>query len=321
MAKKAKTPLPREVSKRRLARWEQERRRRRITLAIGAAVIAVIVVVIVYGIYATMVAPGRERVATVGGTHLTFSDFVTTLRLSPLTQSSARDALTATINYEIVRQGAAQLSLAVTQAEIDAELRQTFLGEGEEEISEEEFQNRYAYVLEQLGVTKGQYEDAVTTQLLAVKIEELQKNQVPEVGALIPHVHVGVVEVYTEPQAQQVIVRLEDGEDLAAVAAEYNGGDMGWVPQGMMSLEIEQFAFAQQSGNATDYFLRTEGYTVVQVLEPAQDMPLADEDTRQLLQDNALAYWFEVKWEELVTWEVDDERLADIFLRAMDQLG
>lgn len=313
--------MPREVSKRRLARWQQEQRRRRITLAVGGAVIAVIVAVIVYGIYATMVAPGRERVATVGGTHLTYSDYAMTLRLSPLTQDSARDALSATINYEIVRQGAAELDLEVTQAEIDAELRQTFLGEGEEEISEQEFQERYAYVLQELGVTKAQYEDTVATQLLANKIGELERSEVPEVGAPMSHVHLGVVEVYTESQAEQVMERLEDGEDLATVAADFNGGDLGWVPKGMMSLEIEQFAFAQQSGNATDRFQRTEGYTVVEVLEPVQDMPLADEETRQELQDNALSYWFEVQWDEKVTWEVDDERLADIYSRAMEELG
>ncbi len=321
MARKPKAPLPREVTKRRLARWQQERRRRRITLTVGVTVILAIVVVIIYGYYATSIAPGRVRLATVGGTHLTSSDYLTTLRLSPTTQTSPRDAITAMVNYELIRQGAAELGLQVSHSEIMQEMRESFTNEEEEELSDAEFQRRYAETLNYLKVTAEQFEGAIGTQLLALKIEEHLNGTVPEVGTPLPHVHLRSVDVHTEPQAQQVMQRLEDGEDFASVTEEFDGGDLGWLAEGMMSLEVEQWTFAQATANATEYFPRDEGYTVVQVVEPAEERPLADEAMRQGLQDNALAHWFEVQWDEKVTWQADDARLETIYMWAMDQIG
>ena len=320
MARKPKAPLPREVTKRRLARWQQERRRRRITLSIGVVVILAIIVVIVYGYYASSIAPGRVRLATVGGTHLTSSDYLTTLRLSPTTQTSPQDAFTAMVNYELIRQGADEFGLEVSHNEIMEEMRESFTNEEEEELSDAEFQRRYAETLKYLKVTAEQFEGAIRTQLLAQKIDEHLNTTVPEVGTPLSHVYLRNVDVHTEPQAEQVMQRLQDGEDFASVTADFDGNDLGWLPQGTMSLEIEQWAFSQATGNATKYFQRDEGYTVVQVMQPAEQRPLADEATRQGLQDNALAHWFEVQWDEKVTWEADDARLESIYIWAMEQI-
>jgi parvulin-like peptidyl-prolyl isomerase len=320
MARKPKAPLPREVTKRRLARWQQERRRRRITVTIGAVVILAIVAVIVYGYYATSIAPGSVRLATVSGTHLTSGDYLTTLRLSPTTQTSPRDAFTAMVNYELIRQGAAEFGLQVSHNEVMQEMRESFTNEDEEELTDAEFQRRYAETLDYLKVTAEQFEGAIGTQLLAHKIDEHLNATVPEVGTLLTHVHLRNVDVHTEPQAEQVMQRLEDGEAFASITEEFDGGDLGWLPRGMMSLEVEQWAFSQATGNATRYFQRDEGYTVVQVMEPAEQRPLADEPTRQGLRDNALAHWFEVQWDETVTWQADDARLEAIYIWAMDQI-
>ena len=320
MARKPKAPLTREVTKRRLARWQQERRRRRITLTIGVVVILAIVAVIIYGYYATSVAPGSVRMATVGGTHLTSGDYLTTLRLSPTTQTSPRDAFTAMVNYELIRQGAAELGLQVSHNEVMDEMRESFTNEDEEELSDAEFQRRYNETVKYLEVSKEQFEDAVTVQLLAQKIDEHLNATTPEVGTVMLHVHLRNVDVHTEPQAEQVMQRLKDGEDFASVTQDFDGGDLGWLPEGTMSLEIEQWAFAQATGNVTEYFPRAEGYTVVQVVEPVEERPLADEATRKGLQANALAHWFEVEWDEKVTWEADDARLESIYIWAMEQI-
>jgi len=320
MARKPNAPLPREVSKRRLARWQQERRRRRITLTVGALVIVAIIIVIAYGYYATSIAPRNVRLATVGGTHLTSSDYLTSLRLFTSTEPSATDAFTAMVHFELIRQGAAELGLQVSHNEILQEMYESFTEEDEEALTDAEFQRRYAETVTYLKVTKEQFESAVATQLLVEKIEEHLKAMVPEVGSLVSHVHLRLIDVPTEPQAEQVMQRLQDGEDFASVAEGYDGADLGWLPQGVMSMQVEQWAFAQANGNVTQYFSGDEGYAVVQVVEPAEERPLADEATREELQATALSRWLAVQWDEKVTWQADDARLASTYIWATEQI-
>ena len=110
MAKKDKIPLRREVTKRRLARWQKERRRRRIIVAAGMLVVIVILAIVGYGFYATSFAPGGEWVTTVGGRVFNADDYVRTLRLFPPSQGSA-DAAQLTLEnmetIELIWQGAA----------------------------------------------------------------------------------------------------------------------------------------------------------------------------------------------------------------------
>lgn len=311
--------MPREVTRRRLARWQQERRRRRITIGVGALVIIATMAIIGYGVYATIISPGKERVATVGDKHLTVANYETMLRLSPNLQDSTEDAFMALVNFEIVRQGAEELGFEATDDEIIQELRVSFTGEGEEELTDEELQRRYNETLKYLKVSSEQFKEAMATQVLAKKIEEHVKGEVPAVGELIPHAHIQGIPVTIEEQAGNITERLEGGEDFASLAMEYGGGDMGWVPQGMMSLEIEKFAFSPESGNVTKYFSTTEGYSVIQVLDTVEDREL-EEGMREQLLDSAYGYWLEVQLEEKLTWRVTEEKLEQIHVDAMNRI-
>ncbi len=319
MARKAKSSLHREVTRRRLARWQQERRRRRITIGVGALVIVATIAIIGYGVYATTIAPERVLVATVGDKHLTAADYVTMLRLSPNLQDSAENALMALVIYEIVKQEAEELGIEATDDEIIQELRVSFTGEDEEELTDEELWRRYNETLKYLKVSSEQFDEAIATQVLAKKIEEHVKGEVPEVGELIPHVHMRAIVVTTEGEAINIIGRLENGEDFASLAVEYGGGDMGWVPQGIMSLEIEKFAFSLESGNVTKYFATTEGYSVIQVVDTVEEREL-EEVARQQLETSAYGYWLEVQLEEKLVWRVDENKLKEIHERAMEQI-
>jgi len=319
MARKTKSPLPREVTKRRLARWQQERRRRRITIGIGALVIVATLAIIIWGVYATIIAPGKERVATVGDKHLTVANYETMLRLSPNLQNYPEDALVALVNFELIRQEAEELGIKATDDEIIQELRVSFTGEDEEELTDEELQRRYNETLNYLKVSSEQFKAALTTQVLAQKIEEHVKGEIPDVGEIIPHVHLQAIVVTTEEEAGNVTERLEGGEDFASLAAEYEGGDMGWVPQGIMSLEIEKFAFSPESGNVTKSFATVEGYSIIQVLETEEVREL-EEEVREQLEISAYGYWLEVQLEEKLDFRVDEERLEQIHIEAMNRI-
>lgn len=87
-------------------------------------------------------------------------------------------------------------------------------------------------------------------------------------------------------QAEQVLARIRNGEDFAALAKQFSmdiatkdkGGDLGTFGRGTMLDGFERAAFAMQAGELVPDPIRTEvGYHVIQVLEhePAVIQPLA----------------------------------------------
>jgi peptidyl-prolyl cis-trans isomerase C len=78
--------------------------------------------------------------------------------------------------------------------------------------------------------------------------------------------------VKTEDQANQIIKRLTDGEEFAAVARRFsscpsgkNGGDLGWFGKGMMVPEFEKIAFEEEVGKVVGPVKTQFGYHVIKV--------------------------------------------------------
>jgi peptidyl-prolyl cis-trans isomerase C len=78
--------------------------------------------------------------------------------------------------------------------------------------------------------------------------------------------------VKTEDQAKQIMKRLTDGEEFAAVAKRFsscpsgkNGGDLGWFGKGMMVPEFEKVAFEEEVGKVVGPIKTQFGYHVIKV--------------------------------------------------------
>jgi peptidyl-prolyl cis-trans isomerase C len=78
--------------------------------------------------------------------------------------------------------------------------------------------------------------------------------------------------VKTEQQAQQIMKRLTDGEEFAAVARRFSscpsgksGGDLGWFGKGMMVPEFEKVAFEEEVGKVVGPIKTQFGYHVIKV--------------------------------------------------------
>jgi len=78
--------------------------------------------------------------------------------------------------------------------------------------------------------------------------------------------------VKTEDQAKQIMKRLADGEEFAAVARRFsscpsgkNGGDLGWFGKGMMVPEFETIAFEGEVGKVVGPVKTQFGYHVIKV--------------------------------------------------------
>lgn len=318
----------REVTKRRLARWQRERRRRRIAILVGALVIAVVVAIIGYGYYATRIAPPRQLLSTVNGTSIRASDYVTALRFYSAPQDSASqiepEMLLSTLeSNELIRQGAAAFGISVSDEEVEQQIRD-FLETPDEPQSEEELAELYQQILDYLGVSDTEFREAVAVDLLRSKVDSYLREQVPEEAL---QVHVLGILVATEEEAQDVVARLEAGEPFAIVAQDVSvdpvsrpkGGDLGWIPEGLKGRDFDDVAFTLEPLTLSQPFSTQQGYWVIEVLEKEERE--IDQDVRDQLKAVAFSNWLAEQREEKVERKVDANELEEVHEWALGQIG
>jgi parvulin-like peptidyl-prolyl isomerase len=295
-------------------------------MAVGAAVIAIVLAIVGFGYYATTVAPARELLSTVGGTPIRAADYLTVVRvlaLSESPQSGPEVPLGMLEDYELMRQGGKELDepIEVTDDEVTELIKSTFFPE-DQEVSEEDLNELYRRLSSDYGVSKEDLRWFFEFQLLQGKLDEYLRGQVPEVGVLVPQAHVQAILVASEEVAQEVIQRLDGGEDFAAIAEEYEqgDGDLGWLPRGIVSPEFDTVAFdpALELHTVSDPFQDSDGYWVIKVLE--REERALDEARRGQLEANAFDYWLEAERDEKVDRKVDDEGLVRVYQWAMGQI-
>lgn len=81
--------------------------------------------------------------------------------------------------------------------------------------------------------------------------------------------------VDTEEEAQEIISRLEKGEDFAEIAKEVSkdtgskdkGGDLGFFSRGEMVKEFEEAAFSLKVGERSEPIKTSYGYHIIEKLE------------------------------------------------------
>jgi foldase protein PrsA len=113
------------------------------------------------------------------------------------------------------------------------------------------------------------------------------------------HVHASHILVETEEIGQEVLDKLDEGEDFAELAAEYStdpgskdqGGDLGWFPAGMMVPEFEETAFSLEAGEISGLVQTDYGYHIIQVHEKEERE--LDPTIYAELQQQRFQTWFE----------------------------
>lgn len=239
MAKKKTEEPRREFTKRQLSRWQKEKRSQRIVFGVGIFIIAAALFVVGVGWYIARYQPMHETVIKVNGVEFDMDYYVKMLKYFNRGQSQVdlgtlADSMVDGIQRnELIRQGALELGISVSDKEIDEKLNSSGLP-----LSKD-------------------YRDIVAPQMLYDKlINEYFGGQVPEYAE---QRHVMAMLLESEEKAAEVRIRLEAGEDFTKLAGELSleaysrakEGDFGWRIEGILPMLIsttvpDEYAFSRE---------------------------------------------------------------------------
>jgi len=277
---------------------DSDQKGRRTPYIIALVVVAVILIIFGFFYNQEYVAPFRRTIITVDGTSIDMGYFLKRSRLAGADPFVMLDTLT---NELLIKQGAPRYVGEVTPEDIDRELRRIARG-GSETISESEFKEWYRQQLNETRFSESEYRELIYTGVLAARLHEYLAERVPTVAEQV-HLHIILFETYED--AEKIRARWEAGEDFADLAREASidelsrekGGDMGWLPRGVMESTFDYVAFSLSPGDVSEplpYVSEPSStqvlYYLLMVSEKADAREL-DEDSLQRLRGRVLEDW------------------------------
>lgn len=175
-----------------------------------------------------------------------------------------RQVLEQMIDQVLIRQAAVEMEVSISDAELESNIQEIV----EQSGGEEQFN-------QSLQATETSYDDfrqMLLDQLLSEAVFSALTESVSSVGE---QVHARHILLPTKERAEEVLARLEGGEDFAFLAREYSedissresGGDMGFFPRGVMPPEVEGGAFSLAVGEISGIIESPFGFHILQVLE------------------------------------------------------
>lgn len=148
-----------------------------------------------------------------------------------------------------------------------------------------EYENWLTTLAGEADLSEAEYRDIVRAVVLREKVQEAIAAEVPVVAE---QAHARHILVETEEEAQEVIKRLEAGEDFADLATELStdpgssasGGDLGFVSRGAFVGPIDEAVFSLPIGQISEPIQSDFGWHVIEVLE-REERELSPTDYRR----------------------------------------
>ena len=139
-----------------------------------------------------------------------------------------------------------------------------------QELFQENYQESLTYLSENLGMSESEFRYMIENQMLRTKVLEVITADISAEQEQVWARHILVPDAET---AQEVLDRLQAGDDFAALAAEYSmdgsgtsGGDLGWFTRDMMVAEFSEAAFNLEIGEISQAVESQFGFHIIQVL-------------------------------------------------------
>jgi parvulin-like peptidyl-prolyl isomerase len=204
-------------------------------------------------------------------------------------EQEKQQALDNLIDDVLVTQEAARQGVAVSDAELDAEMQNIISSLGGQARFEE-----------QLKIAGQTVEEARSLQRVQMLYLKMRDRVVGNLQAA-EQVHARHILVDSQATAQALLAQIQAGADFGQVAQQSsqdtltraNGGDLGWFARGVLSAkEVEDAAFALQPGQVSGVVQSAFGYHLVQVLErdPARKL---EGDLFVKVQRQAMENWLD----------------------------
>ncbi len=345
MAKrKVKRELP--LTRKQVSRRQREERQRRLILLGAGAVLLLVLGILGFGYYEMKFLKPASPVAVVNGaplrtdeyqkmvifqrftldqyrrnlerqlSQLDTSDETAAAIASLFQQELARlefqraqipsQALEMMIEDELIRQGAQERGIAISEEETDRAIEESYGYQREPltptvtptptitatepitptptfpPVTKEEFEQGYQQnlaALAKVGISEGFYRDMVQRDLLRSKMWEAIGRDVPTSEE---QVRVRRIVLETEEEAEAVRERLEEGEDFATLAQELsideatkeNGGDVGWMAFDERDISFSAMAFQLEVGEISQVIETARGYEILKLEETDADREL-----------------------------------------------
>jgi parvulin-like peptidyl-prolyl isomerase len=176
------------------------------------------------------------------------------------------------IDFVLVRQEGTAMGVSLSDEELEAEV--------EADIAAGGGQDAFSQWLEQTGQTAADYRQLLRELLWSESMLEVVTADLPTVAE---QVHLRHIAVDSRDTAEAILAELQQGADFAELAqarsedtmTQKEGGDLGWIPLGVIAPELERSAFALQVGEISDVISVGEGYHIIQVVEREADRPVA----------------------------------------------
>lgn len=157
-----------------------------------------------------------------------------------------------------------------------------------------EYSNWLQTLAENTGVDELTYRNIIQNSLLTDKVQEALGTEVPTSAEQVKARH---ILVETEEEAQDVIKRLNAGEDFADLASELsidpgsaaNGGDLDFVPQGTFLGPFDEAVFSLPIGEISEPVETQAGWHVIEVL--AREVQELSPSAYQRSQQQAFDQW------------------------------
>jgi foldase protein PrsA len=222
-----------------------------------------------------------------------------------LLPSFQEQVLDQVIDQILLHQLASEEGITATPEEVDAEI-----AEIQAQIQQDGSFADWDSFLAANNLTEELIRSLLADQILADGLAEIHSD-----SSVVEQVNASHILVETEETGQEVLDKLDAGEDFAALAAEYStdpgskdqGGDLGWFPRGMMVPEFEEAAFALEAGETSELVQSDFGFHIIRVHDKGEremDPELAAQVKSQQFQAWFAAQRAEAGIERLYTFQV-----------------